>query len=344
MRSKLKLFLSLGVGAFALGAAAAHAADSCPAYPTGTAERIDYTQVEGQFGAVPAPQKELHFAYVTKTLINEFWQDVASGIKDEAAKHKIKVDIQAAKDESSLVEQLNLAQTILSKKPDALLLSPQSDSNLAPVIEAARALNIPTVIIDDARTEGASTYVGTDQVAIGAKAADYLAKVYPDGGKVAQIEGQAGSPNARKRIQGYTETVKANAKFNLVASQPGDWDRLKALNATTNILREHDDLKGIYANNDGMALGVYEAVKAAGKEAQVAVVGTDGIRQAKKSIVAGEMKATVAEFPYDEGVLGVQMALRLLGCQAIPPWVVSPQAVITAENVKDFPDPPAFSQ
>jgi len=281
---------------------------------------------------------------VTKTLINEFWQDVASGIKDEAAKHKIKVDIQAAKDESSLVEQLNLAQTILSKKPDALLLSPQSDSNLAPVIEAARSLNIPTVIIDDARTEGASTYVGTDQVAIGAKAADYLAKVYPDGGKVAQIEGQAGSPNARKRIQGYTETVKANAKFNLVASQPGDWDRLKALNATTNILREHDDLKGIYANNDGMALGVYEAVKAAGKEAQVAVVGTDGIRQAKKSIVAGEMKATVAEFPYDEGVLGVQMALRLLGCQAIPPWVVSPQAVITAENVKDFPDPPAFSQ
>ena len=54
------------------------------------------------------------------------------------------------------------------------------------------------------------------------------------------------------------------------------------------------------------------------------------------------MRATVAEFPYDEGVLGVQVALRLLGCQAIPPWVVSPQAVITIDNVKDFPNPPAF--
>ncbi len=96
------------------------------------------------------------------------------------------------------------------------------------------------------------------------------------------------------RIQGYTDTVKANAKFNLVASQPGDWDRLKALNATSNILRQYDDLAGVYANNDGMALGVYEAVKAAGKEAQVAVVGTDGIRKAKKSIADGEMKATVA--------------------------------------------------
>jgi len=43
-------------------------------------------------------------------------------------------------------------------------------------------------------------------------------------------------------------------------------------------------------------------------------------------------------------VLGVQAALRLLGCQAIPPWVVSPQAVITVDNVKDFPNPPAFQK
>jgi ribose transport system substrate-binding protein len=50
----------------------------------------------------------------------------------------------------------------------------------------------------------------------------------------------------------------------------------------------------------------------------------------------------VSELPYDEGVLGVQVALRLLGCQAIPPWVVSRHAVITADNVKDFPNPPGL--
>ena len=344
MKTRINALLSMSAGALAFAATHAYAANSCSAYPTGTAEQIDYTELDAKLGALPAPTKPLHFAYVTKTLINEFWQDVAVGIRDEAGKYNIKVDLLAAKDESSLVEQLNLAQTVLSGKPDALLLSPQSDSNLVPVIEAAQKLNIPTIIIDDARTAGASTYIGTDQVAIGAKAADFLGKLYSNGGKVAQIEGQAGSPNARKRIQGYTDTVKANAKLNLVASQPGDWDRLKALNATTNIMRENGDLAGIYANNDGMALGVYEAVKAAGKEKQVAVVGTDGIRQAKKSVAAGEMKATVAEFPYDEGVLGVQMAIRLLACQPVPPWVVSPQAVITADNVKDFPDPPAFQQ
>src|SRR5215469_9547678 len=293
------------------------AEEPCSAYPTGTAEKIESVDLEKTFGAVPAPKKPLHFAYVTKTLINEFWQDVAAGIKNEAGKYNIQVDVQAPKDESSLVEQLNLAQTMLSKKP-----------------------NIPTVIIDDARTEGASTYVGTDQVAIGASAAEYLHKLYADGGKIAQVEGQAGSPNARKRIQGFTETVKKDSNLKLVASQPGNWDRMTALNVTSNILRQYPDLAGIYANNDGMALGVYEAVKKAGKEKQVAVVGTDGIREAKRSVGAGEMRATVAEFPYDEGVLGVQAALRLLACQAIPPWILSPQAVITSDNVKDFPNPP----
>lgn len=327
--------------ALVMASAAARAA-SCSAYPTGAADHVESADLEAKFGAIPAPKPGLRFAYVTKTLINQFWQDVASGIKSEAAKHGVQADIQAAKDEASLVEQLNLAQTMLSQKPDALLLSPQSDSNLAPVIEAARKLNIPTVIIDDARTEGAGSYIGTDQVQIGAKAATFLHETFPNGGKVAQIEGQAGSPNARKRIHGFTETVKTFPNLNLVASQPGNWDRLTAMNATANILRQNPDLIGLYANNDGMALGVVEAVVNADKLKQVAIVGTDGIREAKKSIADGEMKATAAEFPFDEGQLGVQVALRLLGCQAIPPWVVSPQAVITAGNVAKYPDPPEY--
>jgi len=64
------------------------AEEPCSAYPTGTAEKIESVDLEKTFGAVPGPKKSLHFAYVTKTLINEFWQDVAAGIKNEAAKYK----------------------------------------------------------------------------------------------------------------------------------------------------------------------------------------------------------------------------------------------------------------
>jgi ribose transport system substrate-binding protein len=247
--------------------------------------------------------------------------------------------VQAAKDESSLVEQLNLAQTMASQKPDALLLSPESDSNLAPVVKAAIAANIPTVIIDDSKTAGASSYIGTDQVKIGAQAATFLHEANPKGGKVAQIEGAAGSPNARLRIKGFKDQLATYPDLQLVASQPGNWDRLTALNATSNILRQNLDLVGIYANNDGMALGVFEAVKNGNAVGKALVVGTDGIREAKKSVQAGEMSATVAEFPFEEGKLGVEVALRLLGCQPVPPWVVSPNAVLTKDNVAKFPSP-----
>jgi ribose transport system substrate-binding protein len=317
--------------------APAFAKSSCSAYPSATVPKIESTAIDSKFGPLPAPLQGLHFAYVTKTLINEFWQVVAAGVKADAAKNGIKIDLQAANDESSLIEQLNLAQTVMSQKPDALLLSPESDSNLAPAIQAAKTANIPTIIIDDARTAGASTYIGTDQVGIGAKAADFLHKTYSNGGKVAQIEGAAGSPNARLRIKGFEDELKTFPNLQLVASQPGNWDRLTALNATANILRQHPDLIGIYANNDGMALGVVEAVKNAGALSKVAVVGTDGIPEAKKSIEAGELRATVAEAPFTEGVLGVEMALRLLDCQPIPPWVLSPQVVITKDNLRDFP-------
>lgn len=338
--TKLTSILVATTAASAMLAGAAWAADTCTAYPTAATEKVESADLTKTFGAVPAPTKPLHVVYVTKTLINEFWQDVAAGVKDEAAKYEgITVDVQAAKDESSLIEQLNLAQTVLSQKPDILLLSPQSDTNLAPVIAAAKEANIPTIIIDDARTDGATSYIGTDQVAIGAKAADYFNTRFPDGGKVAQIEGAAGSPNARKRIQGFEDQLKTYPKLQLVSSQPGNWDRMTAMNATSTILRDAPDLVGVYANNDGMALGVVEAVRAANAMAQVAVVGTDGIRDAKRSVGAKEMAATVAEFPFAEGQLGVEVGLRILGCQLIPAWVVSPQAVITADNVAQYPDP-----
>ena len=320
---------------------AGRAASNCSTYPTGTVPQISSDQLDARFGPLPKPSRELHFAYVTKTLINQFWQDAAAGAKSEASRYGIALDVQAVKDEQSLVEQLNLAQTVASQKPDALLLSPESDSNLEPVIQAAKAANVPTIIIDDARTAGASSYIGTNQKEIGADAANYFHSVYPGGGSIAQVEGAAGSPNARLRIEGFRSGLAAYSNLHLVSSQPGNWDRLTAMNAAANIMQQHPDLAGIYANNDGMALGVYQAVANADLQSKVKVVGTDGIPEAKRSIAASEMSATVAEFPIVEGRLGVDVALRLLACQAIPPWVVSPHVVITRANVAKYEQAPA---
>jgi ribose transport system substrate-binding protein len=294
--------------------------------------KIDAAQLNTALGPVPKPKGPTKLAYVSKTLINEYWQCAKAGAEQAAKEYGVSLDTQAAKDESSLSEQLDIAQTMMTRKYDALLASPESDSNLGPAVDQAKAENMPVVDITDARMDKANAYVGPDAVHVGELAAEYIAKQLPDGGEVAQIEGQAGSPNARNRMQGFQQGVKANAKLKLVASQPGNWDRLTALNVAVSIMRAHPDLKAIYANNDVMALGVAEAVKDVGKQGQILVVGTDGISQARQAVASGSMAATVGWSCTDDGRRGVETALRLLAGQKVPAWVVSPVTVITREN------------
>ena len=140
----------------------------------------------------------------------------------------------------------------------------------------------------------------------------------PNGGKVAVIEGQAGVFAAGQRTKGFSETISQGGKFKVVASVPGNWDRQVAYDAAATILQQNPDLIGFYANNDGMALGVVEAVKAAGLKDKVVVFGTDGISDAYASIRAGELTGTVDSFPVLTGEVAMETALRLSASRSCP--------------------------
>ena len=137
-----------------------------------------------------------------------------------------------------------------------------------------------------------------------------------------------------QRTDGFKDTITEGGKFEVVASVPGNWDRQMSYDAATNILQQHPDLVGFYANNDGMALGVVEAVKAAGLQDKVAVFGTDGISDAYASIRAGELTGTVDSFPVLTGEVAMEVALRLVAGQELPRVVATPQALITKDNVE----------
>jgi ribose transport system substrate-binding protein len=101
-------------------------------------------------------------------------------------------------------------------------------------------------------------------------------------------------------------------------------------------LQQHPDLIGFYANNDDMALGVVEAVRAAGLSKQVSVFGTDGISDAYASILRGELTGTDDSFPELTGEVAMDVAVRLIGGQALPRVVSTPQAIITKDNAQEF--------
>ncbi|MEP4803274.1 MAG: substrate-binding domain-containing protein, partial [Hyphomicrobiales bacterium] len=219
---------------------------------------------------------------------------------------------------------------------DALLFSPQTDANLLPAYEQAQAAGVPVLNVNDAVIPSVANYVGNVQKDNGVRVAQWFIDNAEGGGKVAVIEGQPGVFAAGQRTAGFTETIESADGLDVVASVPANWSRELAFNAAATILQQHPDLIGFYANNDGMALGVVEAVKAANLQEQVAVFGTDGVSDAYASIRAGDLTGTVDSFPILTGEIAMEVVLRLLDGQDLPRVVATPQALITAKNVEDY--------
>jgi ribose transport system substrate-binding protein len=108
----------------------------------------------------------------------------------------------------------------------------------------------------------AFAYVGSDQRAGGAKVADYVNKVKGGKAKVAVIEGLP-STFTTDRKGGFVEEIKKFPGVQVVASQPGDWEREKSYNVAQNILQSNPDVDVFYGLSDEMALGAARAVKEA---------------------------------------------------------------------------------
>jgi ribose transport system substrate-binding protein len=322
--------------ALTLLSASVFAADLAPLHSDSEPDRTDWAQLEKTYGPVPAVSKDIMVGGVSKTLTNEYWRSLGEGYQNIADKYGFKMVYQAAANEDDQLGQLSIAETLIAQGFSALLVSPQTDANLQPANETAKNKGVVVVNVNDAVMPNAEHYVGNVQKDNGVRVAKWFIEHHPEGGKVAVIEGQPGVYAAGQRTAGFKETIEASGKFQLVASVPANWSREKAYNAASTILQQHPDLIGFYANNDGMALGVVEAVRAVKKSQQVAIFGTDGISDAYNSIKRGELTGTVDSFPILTGEVAMEVTLRLIGGQTISRVVSTPQALITKENVENF--------
>ena len=324
----------LAASALALTVGSAQAEDLSPLNSDSEPDRMDWSELEAKFGAFPSVPSGTRVGGVSKTLTNEYWRSLGEGYANMAGAHDVEFVYQAAANEGDQLGQLSIAETLITQGFNALLLSPQTDANLLPAYEAAIAQGVPVLNVNDAVIPLVANYVGNVQKDNGVRVAQWFID-NTSGGKVAVIEGQPGVFAAGQRTAGFTETAEAGG-LDVVASVPANWSREQAFNAAATILQQHPDLIGFYANNDGMALGVMEAVKAAGKQDQTAVFGTDGISDAYASIRAGDLKGTVDSFPVLTGEIAMEVVLRMLDGQDLPRVVATPQALITADNVDQY--------
>jgi ABC-type sugar transport system substrate-binding protein len=296
-------------------------------------------------GSMGLAQKSV--GVVLKTLANPFWGAMREGIEEGGKRFGFTLIVQAVPSEQDVEPQLNTCLNVLQRNVDALVVAAINATNLLPCIREANRRGIPVVDLD-ANLDPAvlqrevAFSISSDNRRAGAQAAEYVVqKLGRDfQGKVLIIEGLAGNPTSAARRDGFRERLQQLAPRALVvASLPGDWDRLKAANITNDVLQRHPDLAAIYAANDTMALGAVEALFAAGRGGRVLVVGTDGNADAVRSIRAGRLNASVAQLPYLVGYQALENLAKVFQGQAVPARVIVPTLVIDRAVLEEGREP-----
>lgn len=176
--------------------------------------------------------------------------------------------------------QITAIRNFIQQEVDYILLAPVTESGWDTVLQEAYDADIPVIIVDrmvDVSNDDLyTTWIGTDSLLEGRKAAEWLNAYATAKGwdaselNIAHIQGTMGSTAQIGRTQGLEEGVEKYG-WNLVAQQCGEFTQAKGQEVMESMLKQYDNINVVYCENDNEAFGAIDAIEAAGKK-----VGPDG--------------------------------------------------------------------
>lgn len=260
-------------------------------------------------------------------------------IKDEAAKVGVK-QLLTTNANSQLSKQISDIKDMLNQGAQFLIVAPLNSDGLEPALSAAKAKHVPVITIDRQVNAAACsdyvTFIGSDFVEQGKRAADAMAKTTGGTGNIAILLGSSGNNVTTERTKGFVDEIKTAApKMTIVAQQTGDFKRDTGQQVMATLLQAHPDITAVYAENDEMGLGAVTAISAAGKQPgkDVKIVSVDGTRNAVQAITEGKYNAVIESNPRF-GPLAFQTATDFENGKSIPAKVIISDGQYDQTNAK----------
>ena len=286
----------------------------------------------GTDAAGDSANKSITFALSTQA--NSFMVKMREGAQKKADELGLTINFQDASDDSAT--QANQLANAAATGAGAVIVNPTDSDAMAPAVKQLVDEKIPVVAVDRAVNNAeVSSYIASDNVGGGKQAAKALSEAIHGEGEILVLQGKTGSSASRERGQGFEEGLKDSPNIKVVAKQTAEFERVKGLDVTTNLLQAHPNIKAIFAENDEMALGAIEALgDKAGKD--VIVVGFDGVEDALKAIKEGTMYASIAQQPADMAAQAVVEASKLLKGEAATKEMQVDVVTVTKDNVDKF--------
>jgi ribose transport system substrate-binding protein len=277
-------------------------------------------------------------AVFTKNQTNPFFQTVRVGADAAAKGLGAKTLHYIPTKPDSIPEQLSQIEDVVVKKPNAIVFTPVDYKAMVPGIEKVNEAGIPVVNITDRSAGGKFlAFVGADDYSLGLDTARYLLKTLGGKGNIVIIEGVKGSLTNVDRVRGFNDALKENPGAKLLASQPGNYQRLQALQVMENLMQSNSQIDGVLAANDAMAVGAIEALDGANRKAQV--IGINGTKEAVDAIKSGKLLASGDYNGFVQGCVGTMIAIRSLRRQPVVTEIVLKPTIITRDNYQPYDVP-----
>lgn len=268
----------------------------------------------------------------------QFYQDMESGMRGEAAKYGYSlIVVDASRDNA---KQQSQVEDFISKRVDAIVLTPYDSQAIGSAIAEANGAGIPVFTADIASTsrEGhVVAHVASDNVQGGFEAGKLICAAVGSRGSIAIID-EPEVTSVQDRVKGFKEALSQLCPaVTIVADVDSGGTRDKASSDAGDILQAHRDLSGIFGINDDSALGALAAVKAAGLAGKIAIVGYDATPEARTAIAGGEMYGDAIQYPAKIGSTTIDVIHGYFAGKTPPPVVKIAVGAYTRANAQASP-------
>ena len=213
-------------------------------------------------------------------------------------------------------KQASMVEDCIARKPSVIVVNAVDPAAVVQVLKKANEAGIPVVMqnadTNDAGHAFSKTFIGSQSYDQGYAVGQMIVKATGGKGNLVMITGKPGQFDVVQRANGAKAAfADAKADIKILAEEPADWSKDKALTVMQDLLTRYPNIDIVFGQDDPMALGALQAIKASGTEG-IKVFGVNGNKDACDAIKAGDMYGTAMQLSYMVGVYTVRVGLRHL--------------------------------
>jgi inositol transport system substrate-binding protein len=254
------------------------------------------------------------------------------------------VTLQVEDAQNDVAKQQSQIQNFIASKVDAIIVNPVDTDATAAMSKIAADAGIPLVYVNREPVNVDSlpdkqAFVASNEQESGTLEAKEVCRLLGGKGKAVVMMGELSNQAARMRTKDVHDVIATDEckGIQIIEEQTANWSRTQGSDLLTNWLSSGLEFDAVISNNDEMAIGAIQALKAAGKDlSKIVIGGVDATQDALAAMQAGDLDVTVFQDAAGQGKGALDAALKLAKGEKIEKKVYIPFQLVTPENVKDF--------